>query len=217
MWKVGQNSPFSNERHFEIWFPKKKIITFFQKKITLITQKRHNFACDNYIFPKTRGNKNKQRTHLGALNAPVPTYPRYLPNKLLLFVQALVDKYEEEEEEGEEEEEEEEERRRRRGRRRRRKGRRKSVCFLKNRNRQINKTKTICRPTRCWERSTYLQITELGKTYQSSRKWFIVKRCRRHDLNWCIFRKILRCTVVKRAYMPNFVVRKRTAITLSAT
>ena len=22
-------------------------------------KKRHNFACDNYIFPKTRGNKNK--------------------------------------------------------------------------------------------------------------------------------------------------------------
>ena len=24
MWKVGQKYPFSNERHFEIWFPKKK-------------------------------------------------------------------------------------------------------------------------------------------------------------------------------------------------
>ena len=23
----------------------------------------NNFACDNYIFPKTRGNKNKQLTH----------------------------------------------------------------------------------------------------------------------------------------------------------
>ena len=27
------------------------------------TQKTPNFACDNYIFPKTRGNKNKQWTH----------------------------------------------------------------------------------------------------------------------------------------------------------
>ena len=39
----------------------------FQKKIIQTTQKRHNFACDNYIFPKTRANKNKQWTHLGAL------------------------------------------------------------------------------------------------------------------------------------------------------
>ena len=29
----------------------------------LTTQKRPIFACDNYIFPKTRGNKNKQCTH----------------------------------------------------------------------------------------------------------------------------------------------------------
>ena len=26
-------------------------------------QKRPNFACGNYIFPKTRGNKNKPWTH----------------------------------------------------------------------------------------------------------------------------------------------------------
>ena len=49
---------FSNECHFEIWFPKKKTITFFWSKLS--TQKRPNFACDNYILPKTRGNKNKQ-------------------------------------------------------------------------------------------------------------------------------------------------------------
>ena len=54
---------FSNERHFEIWFPKKKIITFFWSKLSKTIQKRPNFACDNYIFPKTRGNKNKQCTH----------------------------------------------------------------------------------------------------------------------------------------------------------
>ena len=29
-----KNSPFSNERHFEIWFPKKKIITFFLSKLS---------------------------------------------------------------------------------------------------------------------------------------------------------------------------------------
>ena len=36
MWKVGQKQPFfSNERHFEIWFPKKKTITFFWSKFKL--------------------------------------------------------------------------------------------------------------------------------------------------------------------------------------
>ena len=29
----------------------------------LSTQKRPNFACGNYIFPKTRGNKNKPIPH----------------------------------------------------------------------------------------------------------------------------------------------------------
>ena len=47
MWKVGQKSPFFfflNERHFEIWFPKKGNNYIFQKKIIKATQKRHNFA-----------------------------------------------------------------------------------------------------------------------------------------------------------------------------
>ena len=41
----------------------------FQKKIIWTTQKRHNFACDNYIFPKTktRENKNKHWTHFSTL------------------------------------------------------------------------------------------------------------------------------------------------------
>ena len=30
--------------------------------------KRPNFACGNYIFPKTRGNKNKPWTHSTPLN-----------------------------------------------------------------------------------------------------------------------------------------------------
>ena len=34
----------------------------------LIYTKRPNFACDNYIFPKTRGNKNKQWTHSKHVN-----------------------------------------------------------------------------------------------------------------------------------------------------
>ena len=41
----------------------------FQKREQLLfsevetTRKRPNFACDNFIFPKTRGNKNKPCTH----------------------------------------------------------------------------------------------------------------------------------------------------------
>ena len=66
---------FSNERHFEIWYPKKKTITFFWSKVSKLHTHTHththtpphthknNFACENYIFPKTRGNKNKQWTH----------------------------------------------------------------------------------------------------------------------------------------------------------
>ena len=56
-------APFSNEHHLEIWFPKKKTIMFFWSKLSKLHKKRPNFACDNYIFPKTRGNKNKQCTH----------------------------------------------------------------------------------------------------------------------------------------------------------
>ena len=59
---------FSNERHFEIWFPKKRTITFFWSKLSKLHKKRPNFACCNYIFPKTRGNKNKPWTHSTPLN-----------------------------------------------------------------------------------------------------------------------------------------------------
>ena len=45
---------FSNEHHFEIWFPKKKTITFFWSKLYKLPKNYPNFVCDNYIFPKTR-------------------------------------------------------------------------------------------------------------------------------------------------------------------
>ena len=38
-----------------------------QKKLIYTTQKGHNFACDNYIFAKTRANKNKQWAYYSAL------------------------------------------------------------------------------------------------------------------------------------------------------
>ena len=36
--------------------------------------KKTQFACDNYIFPKTRGNKNKQCTH----STPLKVAPKCL-------------------------------------------------------------------------------------------------------------------------------------------
>ena len=40
MWKVGQKYPvFSNERHFEIWLPKKKTITCFWSKLSKLHKK----------------------------------------------------------------------------------------------------------------------------------------------------------------------------------
>ena len=58
---------FSNERHFEIWFQKKKTLTFSEENYLNYT-KRPDFECGNYIFPKTRGNKNKPWTHSTLVN-----------------------------------------------------------------------------------------------------------------------------------------------------
>ena len=43
-------------------FQKRKQLRFSEVNC-LTTQKRPNFACGNYIFPRTRGKKNKQWTH----------------------------------------------------------------------------------------------------------------------------------------------------------
>ena len=43
-----------------MWFPKKKTIRFSRSELSKLHKQRPNFACDNYIFPKTRGNKNKR-------------------------------------------------------------------------------------------------------------------------------------------------------------
>ena len=48
-------------------FQKRKKLDFFEVDYLNYT-KRPNFACDNYIFPKTKGNKNKQWTHSTPLN-----------------------------------------------------------------------------------------------------------------------------------------------------
>ena len=41
-------------------FPKKENNYIFQKKHLSNLLKKDNFACDSYIFPKTRANKNKR-------------------------------------------------------------------------------------------------------------------------------------------------------------
>ena len=67
MQKVGQKWPFfqmSTILKFD--FQKRKQLHFSEEKYLNYT-KKNNFACDNYIFPKTRANKKKQETHLGAL------------------------------------------------------------------------------------------------------------------------------------------------------
>ena len=64
---------------------KKKPITFFWNTYT---QKRPNFTCDNYIFPETRGNKNKQWTH----STPLKLKQFYLKriNKRTLVLPSLL-------------------------------------------------------------------------------------------------------------------------------
>ena len=53
-------------------FQKRKQITIsevnYLKNKKQTKKKRPNFACDKYIFPKTRGNKNKQWTHSTPVN-----------------------------------------------------------------------------------------------------------------------------------------------------
>ena len=51
---------------FKFDFQKRKQLHFSEDNCVNYTKKSH-FACDNYSFPKTRGNKSKQWTHLDAL------------------------------------------------------------------------------------------------------------------------------------------------------
>ena len=53
-------------------FQKREQLRFSEENYLNYTKKRHNFACGNYIFPKTRGNKNKPWTHSTPLNNELP-------------------------------------------------------------------------------------------------------------------------------------------------
>ena len=50
---------FSIERYFEIWFPQKKTITYFRRKVSKLQKKDTIFACDIYNFPKTKGKQEQ--------------------------------------------------------------------------------------------------------------------------------------------------------------
>ena len=58
---VSKIAPFSNERHLRMCIAKKTTIEFFRRKLSKLYEKIQ-FLCDNYIFPETRANKNKQGT-----------------------------------------------------------------------------------------------------------------------------------------------------------
>ena len=49
-------------------FQKREQLRFSEVNYLNYTKKRPNFACGNFIFPKTRGNKNKPWTHSTPLN-----------------------------------------------------------------------------------------------------------------------------------------------------
>ena len=59
-------SIFSNERHFEIWFPKWKQLHFSEENYLNYTKKKQ-FCKWQLHKASTRANKNKQWTHLGTL------------------------------------------------------------------------------------------------------------------------------------------------------
>ena len=57
---------FLHEHHFEIWFPKKKTITFFWSKLSKL-RKKTQFCMWRYIFAKTRGKQEQAMTHSTSL------------------------------------------------------------------------------------------------------------------------------------------------------
>ena len=66
-------------------FQKREKITFFWSKFSKLHKKRPNFACGNYIFPKTRENKNKPWTHSTPLNTQFKPRP-YLNQDVFLHI-----------------------------------------------------------------------------------------------------------------------------------
>ena len=91
MWKVGQKKPlgfFQTSAILKFDFQKREQLRFSEVNYLETTQKRPNFACGNYIFPKTRGNKNKPWTHSTPLKSisPFMLYVDQVENVRLLFI-----------------------------------------------------------------------------------------------------------------------------------
>ena len=66
-------------------FQKRKQLRFSEVNY-LNYKNRPNFPCGNYIFPKTRGNKNKPWTHSTPLNS-APTCVWFLETKQKLILE----------------------------------------------------------------------------------------------------------------------------------
>ena len=73
-------APFSNERHFEIWFPKMKTITFFWSNLSKLHththKKRPNFACTFSL------KQRETRTNSVPIPHPLSWYKLWAPNLL---------------------------------------------------------------------------------------------------------------------------------------
>ena len=74
---------FSNERHFEIWFPKKRTITFFWSKLSKL-HKKHPILHVATTFSLKQGTKNKPWTH----STPLKSYSSNWIMLLLPFTSA---------------------------------------------------------------------------------------------------------------------------------
>ena len=71
--KLVKNSPFSNERHFEIWIPKKRITTFFWSKLSKLHKKDPKLHVATTFSLK----QEKTRTSHGPIPHPLRATVRF--------------------------------------------------------------------------------------------------------------------------------------------
>ena len=75
-------------------FQKREQLRFSEANYLNYTKKRPNFACGNYIFPKTRENKNKSWTHSTPLKINLIFYliKELMKNSCVNFFYEIVNK-----------------------------------------------------------------------------------------------------------------------------
>ena len=81
---------FSNERHFDLDFQKRRQLRFSEVNYLNYTKKTQFCMWQYYIFPKARGNKNKQCTHSTPLKGVlfnILIMTKTLKNSFYLFTQ----------------------------------------------------------------------------------------------------------------------------------